>query len=110
MASTFGSTHGPITKPYTALTCALCAGERSRHPTLPPSLARNLPAGLYAVRFREIERIEERLLADIPLVGFRTATYEVHLLTEGEMLEDKLRKNRQLLFVVDVEPLQQAKC
>jgi hypothetical protein len=50
-------------------------------------------------RLREIERIEERLLADIPLVGFRTATYELHLQSEREMLQDKMRKNRQLLSV-----------
>ena len=50
-------------------------------------------------RLREIERIEERLLADIPLVGFRTATYELHLQSEREMLQDKMRENRQLLVV-----------
>jgi hypothetical protein len=50
-------------------------------------------------RLREIERIEERLLADIPLVGFRTATYELHLQSEREMLQDKIREKRQLLVV-----------
>ncbi len=50
-------------------------------------------------RLREIERIEERLLADIPLVGFRTATYELHLQSEREMLQDKMREKRQLLVV-----------
>jgi hypothetical protein len=50
-------------------------------------------------RLREIERIEERLLADIPLLGFRTATYELHLQSEREMLQDKMRENRQLLVV-----------
>jgi hypothetical protein len=50
-------------------------------------------------RLREIERIEERLLADISPVGFRTATHELHLQSEREMLQDKMRKNRQLLSV-----------
>jgi len=50
-------------------------------------------------RLREIERIEERLLADIPLAGFRTASDERNLRTEKEILADTIRKNRQLLSV-----------
>ena len=50
-------------------------------------------------RLREIEPIEQTLLQDIPLVGFRTATAERNLRTEKEMLADTIRKNRQLLSV-----------
>jgi hypothetical protein len=50
-------------------------------------------------RLREIERTEERLLADIPFVGFRTASDERNLQTEKKILADTIRKNRQLLSV-----------
>jgi hypothetical protein len=50
-------------------------------------------------RLREIERIEEALLQDIPLVGFRTGIQEVRLRSEKEMLSEMIYKNRQLLVV-----------
>ena len=49
-------------------------------------------------RLREIERIEETLLQDIPLVGFRTGIQEVRLRSEKEMLSEMIYKNRQLLW------------
>lgn len=48
-------------------------------------------------RLREVERIEETLLQDIPLVGFRTGIEEVRLRSEKEMLSEMIHKNRQLL-------------
>lgn len=50
-------------------------------------------------RLREIERIEETLLQDIPRVGFRTGIEEVRLRSEKEMLSEVIHKNRQLLVV-----------
>jgi hypothetical protein len=50
-------------------------------------------------RLREIERIEEILLQDIPVVGFRTGIEEVRLRSEKEMLSEVIYKNRQLLAV-----------
>jgi len=50
-------------------------------------------------RLREIERIEGKLLQDIPLVGFRTGIEEVRLRAEKEMLTETILKNRQLLSV-----------
>ena len=50
-------------------------------------------------RLREIERIEETLLQDIPSVGFRTGIEEVRLRSEKEMLSEVIFKTRQLLAV-----------
>jgi hypothetical protein len=50
-------------------------------------------------RLREIERIEEKLLQDVPLVGFRTGIEEVRLRSEKEILTEMIHRNRQLLSV-----------
>jgi len=45
-------------------------------------------------RLREIERIEVKLLKNIPHTGFRTASEEARLRSEKEMLNDTARKLR----------------
>jgi hypothetical protein len=45
-------------------------------------------------RLREIERIEVKLLRNIPQTGFRTASEEARLRSEKEMLNDTARKLR----------------
>jgi hypothetical protein len=50
-------------------------------------------------RLREIDRIEEKFLQDIPLAGFRTGIEEVRLRSEKEMLIEMIHRNRQLLSV-----------
>ena len=50
-------------------------------------------------RLREIERIEARLLENIPHSGFRTASQEARLRSEKEMLGDAARKLRNRIAV-----------
>ena len=54
-------------------------------------------------RLREIERIEETLMQDTPLVGLRTGNEEVRYRSENEMLSEMINKNRQLLAVAKRE-------
>ena len=54
-------------------------------------------------RLREIERIEETLMQDTPLVGLRTGNEEVRYRSENEMLSEMIYKNRQLLAVAKRE-------
>jgi hypothetical protein len=50
-------------------------------------------------RLREIERIEAKLLKNIPHTGFRAASKEARLLDEKEMLNDTARKIRNRIAV-----------
>jgi hypothetical protein len=50
-------------------------------------------------RLREIERIEAKLLKNIPHTGFRTASEEARLLDEKEMLNETARKLRNRIAV-----------
>jgi hypothetical protein len=50
-------------------------------------------------RLREIERIEAKLLKNIPHTGFRAASKEARLLDEKEMLSDTARKIRNRIAV-----------
>jgi hypothetical protein len=50
-------------------------------------------------RLREIERIEAKLLENIPHTGFRTASEEARLRSEKEMLYDMAGKLRNRIAV-----------
>lgn len=50
-------------------------------------------------RLRKIERIEAKLLENIPHTGFRTASEEARLRSEKEMLSDTARKLRNRIAV-----------
>jgi hypothetical protein len=50
-------------------------------------------------RLREIERIEAKLLENIPHTGFRTANDEARLRSEKEMLGDTALKLRNRIAV-----------
>lgn len=50
-------------------------------------------------RLREIERIEAKLLENIPHTGFRTASEEARLRSEKEMLYDTAGRLRNRIAV-----------